>query len=173
MGFQVFFLLRPGIMVSSGRFEFHDTIRFFHSDESFLVMFYTFSMAIHMKAGKIFIDDYRISFVFATEDPFVEDDLKIGLKKRGFNIEVGSRIINAPPFRAVRADIAKKGNVSVLYDNEVSFVGITGKSFKEVRDCFDALGETLSELDQIMFSNQKDVELVLRAHVWTKKDPQK
>jgi len=125
-----------------------------------------------MKIRKIFVDDYRISFVFGFQDPFVEDDLKDVLTKRGFKVEPGSRIIEAPPFRAVRADIAKKGNVSVLYDNDISYVGIAGRSFKEVLEDFNALGRVLKELDSITFDKQSYVELVLRARVWTKKDPQ-
>lgn len=121
---------------------------------------------------KIFIDDYRISFVFGQQDPFVEDDLRSLLEKRGFKA-TGPRVINAPPFRAVRADIAKKGDVSVLYDNETSFVGVAGRSLKEVRRNFDVLGKLLRKLDRIMFNKQKYVELVLRSRVWTKKDPQK
>lgn len=126
-----------------------------------------------MKIKKIFVDDYRISYVFTFQDPFVEDDLKSLLEKRGFKIETGSRIIEAPPFRAVRADIAKRGSVSVLYDNELSFVGVSGRSFKEVIDDFALLGATLKELDPITFGKKSYIEIWLRARVWTKKDPQK
>lgn len=126
-----------------------------------------------MKIRKIFVDDYRISIVFSFPDPFIEDDLKALLKKRGFKVETGSRIIEAPPFRAVKADIAKKGNVSVLYDNELSYVGVAGRSFKGVQGNFIVLSEVLKELDPITLNKQRGVELLLRARVWTKKDPQK
>jgi hypothetical protein len=73
----------------------------------------------------------------------------------------------------VKTDIAKKGDVAVLYDNEVSFVGVGDKSFKQVREAFDISEGVLSEVDAIMLANKSRVELVLRADVWTKKDPQK
>jgi len=126
-----------------------------------------------MKIKKRFIDDYRISFVFGFQDPFVEDDLRSLLKKRKFKVETKSRIIEAPPFRAVRTDVAKKGNVSVLYDNEISYVGVAGQSFKEVRANFAILGRILKELDPITYSKQRSVELIFKGRVWTKKDPQK
>jgi hypothetical protein len=126
-----------------------------------------------MKVRKIFVDDFRISYVFSFQDPFVEDDLKSLLEKKGFKAEIGSRIIEAPPFRAVKADIAKRGNVAVLYDNDVSFVGVAGRSFKEVVDNFATLEATLKELDRIAFDKKSTVEIVIRARVWTKKDPQK
>ena len=126
-----------------------------------------------MKSDKTFVDDFRISFVFNTSDPFVENDLKAVLETKNYTVEKGSRIINAPPFRAIKTDIAKKGNVTVLYDNEVSFVGVAGKSIKKVLEEFELLENVLCEIDQIIFANKSHVELVLRAHIWTKKDPQK
>lgn len=111
--------------------------------------------------------------MFDFQDPFVEEDLKSLLKKRKFKVETKSRFIEAPPFRAVRADIAKKGSVSVLYDNEISYVGVAGQSFKEVKGNFTILSRILKELDPITYGKQRSVELIFKGRIWTKKDPQK
>lgn len=126
-----------------------------------------------MKADKILIDDFRVSDVFAISDPFIEEDLKAALKTKGFDIDLGPKIISTTPIRAIRSDIAKKGDISILYDNETSFIGVVGKSFRQVTDQFEVLEGVLSELDPIMLSNKKYTELWLRSHIWTKKDPQK
>jgi hypothetical protein len=35
-----------------------------------------------MQKEEILVDDYRLSFVFTTPDPFVENNLKSSLKKK-------------------------------------------------------------------------------------------
>lgn len=120
---------------------------------------------------KLFIDEYRIGFIFNYPDPFVDDDLKACLENRGFETVKGDRVIVAPPFRAHRADIAKKGDIVVLYDNETSFVGIAGNKVEEVITNFAVLQEILKEVDINYSEKIKSAELVVNARVRTKENP--
>ncbi len=72
----------------------------------------------------------------------------------------------------MRTDIAKKEDISILYNNEVSFIGVAGKSFKDVKDNFLKLNEILKEIDSLMLSKVVDAEIIMRGRIWTNKDPQ-
>ena len=103
-----------------------------------------------MKKLKVRFDEVVFAFVYKGVPDVVPEDLLVEkLEERGFEIEEGPRVFEFPGGEMMRLDIARKGDVDVLYDPRESFIGVGTKTgnVSVLTNYIENLSEILRELE--------------------------